>query len=386
MLTRTLVASALALVVAAVPGGGGTAATAAPRHHDALEETAREWLSIGVPGFVARVDDGRRTEVTAAGVADRLSGRPMTGREQFEIGSATKIFTSVLVLQQVDRGSVVLDAPVERYLPGVVPGGADITVRMLLNHTSGLFNYIADPGYYVRMEQDPQHVATERELLELAFSHAPDFAPGQGWNYSNTNFVVLGALLRAVTGETMPELVRARIAGPLGLSRTYYPDPRAINTTRGYAHGYSVSFGTPEPAYVDVSDRPIGGWAGAGGAIISTPEELARVLSAVLGGRLLSRAALAEMKTAVALPAGSGITGGYGLGLIRIDSPCGTVWGHGGDTRGHHTIALATENGRRTVVSDTTAQPSVTATAEGAARFAEVSAAATTALICELVG
>ncbi len=131
-------------------------------------------------GFVARVDDGRRTEVTAAGVADRLSGRPMTGREQFEIGSATKIFTSVLVLQQVDRGSVVLDAPVERYLPGVVPGGADITVRMLLNHTSGLFNYIADPGYYVRMEQDPQHVATERELLELAFSHAPDFAPGQG--------------------------------------------------------------------------------------------------------------------------------------------------------------------------------------------------------------
>ncbi|MFI5842530.1 serine hydrolase domain-containing protein [Catenuloplanes sp. NPDC051500] len=374
------------VVAAAMSGAGTTAATAGPRHHGAMEETARQVLSIGVPGYVARIDDGRRAEVTAAGVADRATGRPITGGDQFEIGSATKIFTAVLVLQQVDRGRVELGAPVARYLPGVVPNGENITVRMLLNHTSGLFNYIADPGFYVRMEQDPQHVATAREMLALAFSHAPDFAPGQGWNYSNTNYVLLGELLRAVTGRTMPELVRQHIAGPLGLTRTYYPDPRATNTGRGYAHGYSVAFGTPEPAYVDISDRPLGGWAGAGGAIISTAEDVSRFLSAVFGGRLLSGAALAEMTTTVPLPAGAGITGGYGLGIIRVDSPCGTVWAHGGDTRGHHALAVTTADGRRTGVADVTAQPGVTATAEGVRRHAEVMSAANTALFCAVAG
>jgi D-alanyl-D-alanine carboxypeptidase len=379
---RVFVASLLA---AALSAAGTTAATAGPPHHDAMEETARQVLSIGVPGYLARIDDGRRIDVTAAGVADRVTGRPITVRDQFEIGSATKIFTAVLVLQQVDRGRVALDAPVARYLPGVVPNGENVTVRMLLNHTSGLFNYIADPGYYQRMEQDPQHVSTARELLDLAFSHAPDFAPGQGWNYSNTNYVLLGELLRAVTGRSMPELVRQRIAGPLGLTRTYYPDPRATNTGRGYAHGYSVAFGTDDPAYVDISDRPLGGWAGAGGAIISTAEDVSRFLSAVFGGRLLSEAALAEMKTTVPLPDGVGIAGGYGLGIIRVDSPCGTVWAHGGDTRGHHSLAVSTEDGRRTAVADVTAQPSVTATADGVGRYAEVVSAANTALFCAVL-
>ncbi|GIJ49621.1 serine hydrolase [Virgisporangium aliadipatigenens] len=383
---RTRRLAAFGLTVAMTLAATAAPAAAAPRHGDAMRDAARQVLALGVPGYAARIDDGRRITVTAAGVADRATGRAMTGHDQFEIGSVTKTFTATLVLQQFDRGRIALDAPVERYLPGVVPNGANITVRMLLNHTSGLFNYIADPGYYLRMEQNPQHVATERELLDLAFAHAPDFAPGRGWNYSNTNYVLLGMLLRQVTGRPMPELIRRHIAGPLGLTRTYYPDPRATHTGRGYAHGYAVSFGGPTLSYVDVSDRPLGGWAGAGGALISTPGEVSRFLGAVLRAELFSRRALAEMRTTVPLPDSVGIPGGYGLGLIRLDTACGTVWAHGGDTRGHHTRATATGDGRRTAVADVTGQPSVTASADGAARYARVVSAADTVLTCEMLG
>ncbi|MBP2334725.1 D-alanyl-D-alanine carboxypeptidase [Saccharothrix coeruleofusca] len=350
-----------------------------------MRDVASQVLDSGVPGYAARVDDGRRMTVTAAGVADRATGRPMTGRDQFEIGSVTKAFTATLVLQQVDRGRVDLDASIDRYLPGVVPGGGEITVRMLLNHTSGLFQYIADPGYFVRMEQDPYHVATEQELLDIAFAHGPVFPPGQGWNYSNTNYVLLGMLLRRVTGQTMPDLVRRNIAVPLGLRHTYYPDPYAKNTGPGYARGYSVSFGDPAPTYVDVSDRPLGGWAGAGGAIISTPDEVSRFLSALLRGRLFSPAALTQMKTTVPLPEEVGVPGGYGLGLFRLDTVCGTVWAHGGTTRGHHTRATATEDGKRTAVADVTATPGITATPQGEARYTQVVSDADTALTCRML-
>lgn len=183
----------------------------------------------------------------------------------------------------------------------------------------------------------------------------------------------------------MPDLVARYIAGPLGLEKTYYPDPYARITGPGYAHGYSVSFGTPTPTYVDVSDRPLGGWAGAGGALISTPEEVSRFLSAVLRGTLFSRAALAQMKTTVPFPEATGIRGGYGLGLIHLDTPCGAVWAHGGDTRGHHTRATSTEDGRRTAVADVTAAPSITATPEGVADYTQVVAAADTALTCRML-
>ncbi|MDR7276488.1 serine hydrolase domain-containing protein [Catenuloplanes atrovinosus] len=384
---RSLRGAAIVLTATAALAGSGTAALAGDAGHDrVMRDVARSVLSVGVPGYVARVDDGRRVAVTTAGVADRATGRPITARDQFEIGSNTKTFVAVLVLQLVDRGQVELDAPVERYLPGIVANGENITVRMLLNHTSGLFSYTSDPEFFSRMEQDPQHVFTEEELLAIAFAHEPNFAPGQGWSYSNTNYTLLGMILEELTGTRMPDLVRQRITGPLGLRNTYYADPYATNTGRGYAHGYAISYAGGTPEYVDVSDRPLGGWAGAAGAIISTPDDLSRFMSAVLSGKLLSRAQLAEMKTTVELPAEFPIDGGYGLGLLRIDSPCGTVWGHGGDTLGHHSTAVTTADGRRTAVTDSTGEPAELEPNEGANRYVRVVMAADTVTICRMLG
>jgi D-alanyl-D-alanine carboxypeptidase len=384
----------LALGAAALIAGLGLTAAAAPgpaaAHAPApgaLDRTAADVLASGATGFMARVDDGHRVSGVAAGLADRATGRRLDLADQFEIGSNTKTFTATLVLQLVAEHRVSLSAPIERYLPGVVPNGRNITVRMLLQHTSGLFSYTSDEAWFTQLREHPERVWTERELLAVAFRHKPDFAPGQGWNYSNTNYVVAGLMLRKITGHTLGELVEQRIARPLGLHRTYVADPTARRTGPGYAHGYVVSFAGSEPTYTDVSGWALGGWAGAAGAVISTPAELSRFFSALLAGRLLPRAELAAMKQTVPLPADYPIKGGYGLGLMREDSACGPVWRHGGDTLGHHSSAFVTADGSRTAVADTTSEPSdLDGLNDGAQKFVDAADRAELAEICTMLG
>ncbi|MBT0771457.1 beta-lactamase family protein [Kineosporia sp. J2-2] len=366
--------------------GSGPASGVAPKGDRVMRDVARQVLGAGAPGYTARIDDGHRVSLTTAGVADRATGRKLTGHDQFEIGSNTKTFMSALTLQLVDDGKVDLDAPVSGYLPGTVPGGDAITVRMLLNHTSGLFSYTADEDFAKGLTTDPERVWTPRELLDVAFAHDPEFAPGQGWSYSNTNYTLIGMLLEKLTGERLPDLVRERIAAPLGLRNTYFADPAATNTGPGYAHGYSVSFAGTEPAYTDTATWPIGGWGGAAGAIVSDQRDLSRFFSGLLGGELFSAEQLRQMKTTVDLPGDFLYQGGYGLGIFRLDSACGTVWGHGGDTNGHHSTAVATGDGRRTAVSDTTAEPGDLETSDGAERFVEVAVAAQEVTVCEMLG
>ncbi len=361
--------TALTLTAALTLAGVGATGVAAQAGGTTIQGAAQRVVAAGAPGYLARVDDGRRVETAAAGVADRATGRRLGADDQFEIGSNTKMFTATLVLQLVDRGRVRLDAPVERYLPGVVPNGAHITVRMLLNHTSGLFNYTEDEEFIPSVLANPGYAHTVRELLDVAFAHEPVFAPGSSWSYSNTNYIVAGMLVEKATGERLPDLVRDRITRPLGLTRTYLADPRATRTGRGYAHGYTVAFASGTPSYTDTSGGAVGAWGGAAGGIISTASDMSRFVEALLTARLFSAEQLRQMKTTVALPAGGSFTGGYGLGLIRVDYPCGTVWGHDGGTLGHQSWAVGTADGRRSAISDVTATVIDTAQNEGAERL-----------------
>jgi len=398
--TGSLRVKALVLTVSAVLAGSGAVAAAAAAsaqqpnssrpgrtaaQNGPMRDVAAQVLAAGAPGYVARINDGHRVAITLAGLADTTTRRPLTSRDQFEVGSNTKTFMSTLALQLVDRGQLDLNAPVSKYLPGVVPNGRNITVRMLLNHTSGLFSYTADADFFTKLSDDPQHVWTEQELLDVAFKHEPNFAPGTSWSYSNTNYILVGMILQKQTGKSLPDLVQQRIAGPLGLKHTYFANPRATNTGPGYAHGYAVSFAGTSPTYADTSSWPIGGWGGAAGAIISTPTELSRFFSAVLGGKLFSQHQLNQMKTTVDVPKDFPIEGGYGLGLFKIKSPCGTVWGHGGDTLGHHSTAVVSADGRRTAVSDTTAEPSDEESNAGVNRFVQVAFAAEDVTICQML-
>jgi D-alanyl-D-alanine carboxypeptidase len=349
-----LVASAtlLCVTIAGVTASAATASPAVPDRNPqraAMQLSAEAAVKAGLVGYVARVDDGRGVSVAVAGLADRATRRPLGRDDQFEIGSTTKTFMATIALQLVAEHRLRLTDSVERWLPGVVPNGRKITVRDLLQHTSGLFDYTTDPA--LGLLTHPHRVWTSRQLVALAVKHPPSFAPGRGWEYSSTNYILVGMILQKVTGRSAATLVQERIARPLGLHRTYLVTDVARNTGPGYAHGYIAALTGTKRTYTDVSGWSLGGWVGTAGAILSTPAELARFLSALLSGRLLPAAQLAQMTTVV--PASVQGNDAYGLGLARRESPCGTVWGHVGATLGHMSFAFTSPDGRRTLVADT---------------------------------
>jgi D-alanyl-D-alanine carboxypeptidase len=273
---------------------------------------------------------------------------PWEGR--FRIGSATKSFTAVVVLQLVGEGRLALDDSVGRWLPGLVRGngndGRRITVRQLLQHTSGIHDVGPDipalhsaAGY--RAERWRSYDA--EELVRAAMRHRPGFPPGEGWSYSNTNYVLLAMVVSAVTGRSWAREVEERIIRPLGLRDTSVPGvfpgiegPHA----RGYAFGGDASPG------LDVTWLNPSMAVGAG-SVVSTAYDVDRFYGALLGGRLLAPAQLSEMTDAVAAPE-LGVR--YGLGIAEIPLSCGgSYFGHVGELLGYRTLAGAARDGSRAV-------------------------------------
>ncbi len=288
-----------------------------------------------VPGALAEVRDRRGRSVTiTSGTAEVGTDRPMVdGDGRFRIASVTKPFTAAAVLQLVALHRIRLDASVETYLPGVVRGtgegreihGRNITVRQLLQHTSGLPDYVrfVDPAEQSR----PVEAA---ELVRIALANKPDFDPGDGWQYSNTGFVLAGMIVERVTRQDIGTAVTDLVIRPARLGDTYWPRAGERWIRGPHARNYTVD---EAGSLVDVTEvEP--SWAGAGGAMVSTPSDLNRFWQELLGGRLLPRWALAEMRKTVPAP-GLGPDAEYGLGLIRLPLSCdGYAWVHGGDLAG----------------------------------------------------
>ncbi|MFG2181816.1 serine hydrolase domain-containing protein [Streptomyces abikoensis] len=296
----------------------------------------------GPPAALASVKgrDGR-TRTYTAGVGDLATGAKVPADGQVRIGSNTKTFTAVVVLQLVAEGKIGLDAKVDTYLPGLVRGkgidGRHITVRQLLQHTSGLPEYEGDID-----DDTMRHRYFEpRELLDVAFRHKADFAPGEGWNYSSTNYVVAGLIVQKVTGRTLAAEIDQRVVKRLGLRHTYFPAPGDRTIREPHPKGYHRASATA-PLRDSTEIDPSVAWAA--GAMISTNSDINRFFTALLAGRLLPAAQLAEMHTTVPI----GNTGaGYGLGLMSRPLSCGGVyWGHGGDINGYETRGGVTDDGR----------------------------------------
>ncbi|RZS37020.1 D-alanyl-D-alanine carboxypeptidase [Herbihabitans rhizosphaerae] len=344
--------------VAAITGvallAGAASALAADQHdgyHRAeFRRDVRTLHDLGLIGVQGRVEgDGRRWTETS-GVSDRDTGRPVAPNSSFRIASNTKTFVAVVLLRLVDEGRLALDDTVERHLPGLITGngndGRAITVRQLLQHTSGLFDYRAGwPPTPEFFEQIRFRHFEPTELVAMALRHPPTTPPGARHSYSNTNYVVAGMIIRAVTGNSWATEVRHRVIAPLRLTGTSVPgdDPTMPRPT---ARGYQQWF--PSDLVTDVTEQNRSG-SDAAGAIVSTPEDLARFLRALLAGGLLSPARLAEMKQVI--PTGDGEPSGYGLGLVSNPLSCGGVyWGHGGQTTGYLSTVGVSEDGRRAVV------------------------------------
>jgi D-alanyl-D-alanine carboxypeptidase len=344
--------AALALVTLAA---ATTAATASATPHRPDRATLQRALDAvvagGAPGAIALVRDGRRSIRLVSGYEDPATRRPMRPADRFRVGSVTKTFVATVVLQLAGEGRLALDDPVERWLPGLMPGGRGMTVRQLLNHTSGLADY-ADDAFVRRLVDDPGRIWAPRELLAIGTGQAPLFPPGGGFSYSSTGYIALGLIVEAASGHALSTELRRRIFAPLHLRSTSFDaQPRIAGR---HAHGYTRYHGGPRP--LDISDVPQS-FAWAAGAIVSTTGDLARFYRALLRGRLLRPALRAEMRTTVA--AGGQ---GWGLGIIETPHRCGPSWGHGGETLGYETNADSSPDGTRQAVLALNADQSVLGT------------------------
>lgn len=338
---------------AAAPGDAGTSARAASSATSGLaapdtegvREVLRTALAQGAPGALARIDDNGRVHRITEGVADRTTGRAISTDDRFRIGSVSKTFSAVVLLQLVDEGKIALDASVNSYLPGLLPDDG-ITVRHVLSHRSGLYDYTNDmfeqtvPGF----EAVRNRVFSHQELIDLSLAKPLGNAPGAAYSYSNTNFVVVGMLIEKVTGKPVRTAYEKRIIKPLKLKDTFYVHPSTKIPGR-HARGYLP----PDEggALVDSTEQTVS-WAQSAGAVISSSRDLNTFVSATLRGKLFSATQLEQMLQWT--PVNS--TQGYGLGLRRRDLSCGiSVYGHTGTVQGYYTYAFTTKDGRRSITS-----------------------------------
>lgn len=358
----------VAAIITVMAGGSSSTLAAAASSHNIIDASPDSILQqdvnrirdIGTIGVLAYTTDGYTATRARAGVAERGTTRQVPWESHVRIGSNTKTFVATVILQLEAERKLSLNDSVERWLPGLVQGngnqGQHITIKDLLQHTSGLFEYLDDEALWATLEtpeafyQNRFNTYTPEQLVRVALAHEPNFAPGTDWGYSNTNYILAGMIIEAVTGQSWAQQVKQRIILPLGLHGTSEP---GINPTLPipFPHGYEL-FGT-DGVYTDTTSHNMT-WGGAAGSLISTPRDINKFFKALMKGWLLPPAQLAKMQDALPLgPEYQEIWPGaaYGLGILRLDLPCGGVyWSHGGDVIGYNNTNGVTPDGRRSAM------------------------------------
>jgi len=305
-----------------------------------LGKMARDLVKAGAPGAIVYVRTPTAARAGTAGYADRAAHVSMRAADRYRIASLTKAFVSVVILQLEAEGKLDIDDPVEKYVPGLVPNGGAITLRELLNHTSGLFDYTEDQAFFNAVLSNPSRVWAPHEVLAYAFSHPPYFGPGSNWHYSNTNYILLGLVAEAVTATPIAQSLQERIFTPLALASTSFPLTIDLDAT--FVHGYAQLL--PSGQATDVTPVLSPSWAWAAGGIVSNARDVTTFYRALLTGKLLRAAQLKEMEQ----PAP--IAGTYGLGISTSVTKCGRTFGHDGDFTAWRNEVMSTANGRRQAV------------------------------------
>lgn len=340
-LRRSLIIGTTVLALAA--GSAGVALAGVTR------QTPTQVLQAGIesaaakyhlPGVIGEVRDGGDNSYAKTGWGDQFTQVPADPRARFRIGSCSKAFSSVVLLQLEQEGKLSLDDTVDKWLPGMVDAngndGKKITIRELLNHTSGLPDYAGTAQVMAPYIADtnPDQQVDPKWLVDVATSMKPTFAPGTGWSYSNTNYLLAGLIIKAVTGNDPSVEVTNRIIKPLGLTHTTFPtnDGKLYgNWLHGYFTVRDISF-SATPQYF-----------GSAGAIVSTLDDLGTFESALFSGKLLAPAQQKELETTVG-------DEHYGLGVAVSQTRCGPVWNHTGAVMGYGSLWLSSADGKRQVV------------------------------------
>jgi D-alanyl-D-alanine carboxypeptidase len=317
------------------------------KNRNGWKQVMQETVQLGTPGILAKTSNNGKTSSYTAGVADLNTKKTMKSDYRFRIGSVTKTFTSTTVLQLVGENRMQLDDPIEKWLPGLIQGngydGNQITIRQLLNHTSGIAEYLKSKDADI---MNSKKTYTAEEIVKIGLSLPPDFSPGKGWLYSNTGYVILGMLIEKITGNSYAEEIEKRIIEPLDLSNTFLPGNSPVIPGKNHARGYMKIDETSELKDMTYYNPSL---ANSAGDMISNADDLNKFFSFLLGGKLLKERELKEMLTTVPIE-GKGVGDGYGLGIYETKLPNGiSVWGHGGAIPGFTTFVGGVMGGKHTL-------------------------------------
>ncbi|MDO3678989.1 serine hydrolase domain-containing protein [Paenibacillus ehimensis] len=317
------------------------------KHREDVKRVMDEVVTIKrVPSVIAGgLKDGERWSY-ATGTASYEVPSPVQPDFSFRIGSITKTFTAAVVLQLAEEKQLNLDDTVEKWLPGVVKGngydGNKITIRQLLNHTSGIASYTDNDMRDITIPQNPFRYYTIDELIGLALAKPPVYAPGEGWNYSNTNTVLAGQIIQKATGDTYAEQIRKRFIEPLGMTETFVMES-SHDIPGNHATGYNLDRSGRLYDLTEINQS----WANAAGDMVSSVKDLTTFFSALLGGKLLNQEMMKQMTTTVDSPLGK-----FGLGIYEGKTPDGqSYWGHAGGTYGFESRAFGSLDGKHIMVT-----------------------------------
>jgi D-alanyl-D-alanine carboxypeptidase len=303
-------------------------------------------MSGGPPGAIALVQVGSKVQVTTAGVGNTVTGTPISSDDIVRIASVSKAFNGAVALSLVTQKKLRLSDTIAKRLPSLPKSWGKVTLAQLLHHTSGLPDYIKSRAFINVLKADPHAVLTPTQLLSYVTGKRPRFTPGTRYDYSDSDNIVVGLMVEAVTGGSYEQALARYVTTPLHLSATTLPDSPEL--TEPYVHGYEVEAGTP-PADISTYLNP--GLAWASGGMLSTPSELNQFMRAYVRGTLTDPATRSQQFQFVAGssgPPGPG-SNSAGLAVFRYRTACGTVYGHTGNFPGYTLFAATTSDGSRSV-------------------------------------
>lgn len=265
------------------------------------------------------------------GTFSQGSKTPITTNSLFQVGSITKNFTAVLMLKLVASGKINLDAPIGKYF-SEYPKWQNITVRQLLNHTSGIYDYIDEPNWWDHVANNKNKIFEPKKLLALAYKHNPYFVANGGWHYSNTNYVLLGLIIEKITAEPFSKSM-STLLKTAGMMNSYYLPVYSESLLRQMVHGYYLKFD---------NTKVNGSWGYGAAALVSTPHQIVMWVRKLFGGKILSLQSLELLESAVDLDTGkvseNFAASAYGLGIFRMNTPAGIIWFTPGLTPGYRAL------------------------------------------------
>jgi D-alanyl-D-alanine carboxypeptidase len=312
----------------------------------ALDRALKELVAMegGPPGVIAVVQRGQHREVHSFGVRNLKGDLPMRARDHMRIASAAKAFSGAVALSLVSEDKLSLQDTIGERLPELPKAWWEVTLRQLLNHTSGIPDFSLEPDFQKALLASLTKAPPPEELLSFVEDEDLLFDPGSEYHYSNSDNIVVALMAEAATGKSYEELLRELVYKPLGLKNTTLP--RGTNLKKPFIHGYDTSQQPPE----DVSEVVAAGWSWASGGIVSTPADLNDFIRGYVGGKLFDERTQAKQRRVVeggsSEPPGPG-KNSAGLALFRYQTRCGTVWGHTGNTPGYTQFMAASSTGRR---------------------------------------